>query len=187
VTLNKHSSLAYPAVFNGDKRQVTLKGEGFFAITPDKTKPFSIDANNTTVTVVGTTFNVKTTENRTEVIVETGIVEVARQTNKVRIIHNQKAIVTGNSAPIAESNNDGLYTYYRSGEFICNNTPLFKLVNILNEAYNVQISFSDEELGARVINTTFHNEPIDEIVDVICQTFNLKAVKNGKNIVLSAR
>lgn len=187
VTLNKHSTLAYPAVFAADKRQVSLKGEGFFSITPNKAKPFVIDANSTDVTVVGTTFNVKTTTDRTEVIVETGVVEVAHAENTVRIIHNQKAIVTGNAAPVTETNKDGLYTYYRSGEFICNNTPLWKLVSILNEAYNVNITFSDEETGGRVINTTFRNEPIDEILDVICQTLNLKATRNGRDILLTDR
>lgn len=187
VVLNKHSTLSYPAVFNGNNRPVTLKGEGFFAITPNKAKPFVIDANNTSITVVGTTFNVKTSESRTEVIVETGIVEVAKRTNTVRITHHQKAIVAGDNAPVTEENKDGLYSYYRTGEFVCNNTPLYKLASILNEAYNVQISFSDEEIGGRLINTTFHDEPIEEIVDVICQTLNLKANKNGRAIILSDR
>ncbi len=107
VTLNRNSSLSYPSKFTGRTRQVTLKGEGFFNITPDKQKPFIIDADNSSITVVGTSFNVKSTAERTEVIVETGIVEVAKKQYAIRVNPHQKATVTAEKEqPFMENKTD---------------------------------------------------------------------------------
>ncbi|MEP7318961.1 MAG: FecR domain-containing protein, partial [Panacibacter sp.] len=76
ITVNKNTKLAYPEKFAGSTRKVTLKGEAFFKVQPDKSKPFIITANDVTVTVVGTAFNVKNYDSATEVIVESGIVKV---------------------------------------------------------------------------------------------------------------
>lgn len=51
----------------------------------DKRRPFIITVNDVTVKVVGTSFNIKSFEGKTEVIVETGIVEVEKKNLKVML------------------------------------------------------------------------------------------------------
>ncbi len=74
IFLNRNSQLSYRSNFNGRGRNVNLKGEAFFEIAPDATKPFIIDAGNARVRVVGTSFNVITrnSESAVEVYVKTG-------------------------------------------------------------------------------------------------------------------
>ena len=45
VTLNAGSTLNYPEKFKGKERAVKLTGEAFFEVTPNKSKPFKIAAN----------------------------------------------------------------------------------------------------------------------------------------------
>ncbi|MGK2863198.1 MAG: FecR family protein, partial [Chitinophagaceae bacterium] len=78
ATLNKHSALTYPSSFKGKTRNVKLKGEAFFSVKPDRQKPFIIEANDVQVKVVGTSFNIRTDNGSTEVIVETGMVQVTK-------------------------------------------------------------------------------------------------------------
>jgi len=172
VVLNRNSYIAYKSKFEGNERNVTLQGEAFFTVTPDKTKPFIIDANNTSVTVVGTSFNVKTSVAKTEVIVETGIVQVAKQQKTVKLLPSQKATVEGNSAPAMDSSRDELYNYYRTREFVCRNTPLSRLVAVLNEAYDAHIAAPGAETAAKPINGRFQStESLDVILRQI-QTAN---------------
>ncbi len=185
VILNKKSALTYPTAFKGDKRMVTLKGEGFFTITPNKSKPFIIDANGTSVTVVGTTFNVKTSLEKTEVIVETGIVQVAGKQKTVELRPNEKATVMKDKDPVAEHNTDELYNYYRTKEFICNATPLKKLIPVLNEAYNAYIVMGDDKIGDLQLTARFREEPLDNILKVISETLNLKTEYSGGSIILN--
>lgn len=186
VTLNKNSSLTYPAEFHGDTRVVTLRGEGFFNITPNKQKPFIIHAGNTSVKVVGTSFNVKSTQEQTEVIVETGIVEVAKNSNAVRLLPHQKATVSRDgNAPVMEEIKDELYNYYRTKEFVCHGTPLRKLVDALNEAFDAHIVIENRVAGDLQLDAVFHGDSLDEILNVVSGSFpGILVEKRGKEIVI---
>lgn len=190
VTLNKNSELSYPAHFEGNTRSVALKGEAFFNITPNKSKPFIIDAGNSSVTVLGTSFNVKSRPEMTEVIVETGIVEVAKNEKSVRLTPGQKATVTPDKdAPVAGEVTDHLYNYYRTNEFVCNGVPLYKVVETLNDAYGLHIVFGSERLKTLPLTATFPDGAPDMIVDVIAKTFRNEMVveRRGSEIVFKER
>ncbi|RYE20288.1 MAG: DUF4974 domain-containing protein, partial [Sphingobacteriales bacterium] len=185
VTLNKHSHIEFSENRNGKTRDVKLTGEAFFNVAPDKSKPFIISVNDVKVQVVGTSFNVKSDVKKTEVIVETGIVKVAKNSNDVTLKPNEKATVYSNAAkPVKELNDDVLYNYYRTKEFVCNATPLWRLADVLNEAYGVNINIPDQRLRQMAITTTFRNEPIENILAVIGETFNIKVERKGNYIVL---
>ncbi|MBO9201261.1 MULTISPECIES: FecR domain-containing protein [Niastella] len=185
VTLNKHSQVSFPEKFTNDKRVLQLNGEAFFKVKPDKKKPFEVHTNNVTITVVGTSFNVRSRGDTTEIIVETGLVEVTTDKQTVLLKAGQKAI-TGISEDILQkqSNTDQLYNYYRSKKFVCENTPLWKLVDKLNEAYEVQIIFGKQELRDLPLTTTFDNEPLDKILNILSTTFNISVVKEKGQIIL---
>lgn len=186
ITLNKKSSLSYPETFAAKERRVSLKGEAFFEISPDKTKPFIIDAGNVEVKVVGTSFNIKNSDTATEIIVSTGIVQVIRNTEIIELKKGERILVTAaDNRPLEKtSSTDQLFNYYVSKTFVCDNTPLWKLVEKLNEAYNVNISIPNKQTRGLPITVTFHEESLEAILAVLSQTFMLKVTGSGSNIVL---
>lgn len=185
VTVNKGSSISYLSKFKGETRQVSLKGEAFFKVTPNKKKPFIISVNDVRITVVGTSFNVRTINGNTEVIVETGIVKVTRGGKTVELRANEETTVGAkDSALTKEKVSDQLYKYYRTKEFVCDDTPLWKLVEVINEAYNSHVLIGNPALKDLRINTTFNNESLDQVLNVISITFNIKLVKEGDTIIL---
>ncbi len=185
VTLNKNSSISYSSSFSGKERRVKLKGEAFFNVTPDKKKPFLIDVEDVTVKVVGTSFNVKNKNGKTEVIVETGIVQVMYK-NKVTELKPGEKLLIGevDSTVTKEKVNDHLYNHYRTREFECDGTPLWKVVEVLNEAYDTNIVIERQVAKQLQLTTTFNNNSLESILDIICQTFNLTVEKQGDRIVL---
>ncbi|WP_431211206.1 FecR domain-containing protein [Puia sp. P3] len=64
VTLNKQSSIRYIKDFAGVDRGIDMEGEAFFAVARDKEKPFVVRTNGMTITVLGTSFNVKNSGGR---------------------------------------------------------------------------------------------------------------------------
>ncbi len=185
VTLNKNSSIKYPEEFVGDTRKVELQGEAFFEVAPDKKHPFVIHANAADITVVGTSFNVKTTTAKTEVIVATGIVEVAKNEYAVKLNPQEKATVfLSEEKPLKQAHKDELYNYYHTREFVCNSTPLWRLTDVLSEAYGVNIVIADNRLKNLLLTTTFRDESLDNILAVIGQTFNIQVEKKGAEIIL---
>lgn len=186
VTLNKNSSIEYNRKFTkGKARAVKLKGEAFFAVTPDKEKPFVIAVNDVEVKVVGTSFNIRTVNGQTEVIVKTGIVDVTRNGKTIRLAPNEKITTPAKDTTLVKTAvTDKLYDYYQSKEFVCDNTPLWRLVEVLNEAYGSNIVIGRNELRNLRLNSTFNNESLENVLDIIAKTFQLQVVVKENLIIL---
>ncbi|MGB8193085.1 MAG: FecR domain-containing protein, partial [Chitinophagaceae bacterium] len=185
VTLNKKTSLSYPNKFKGDKRSVALQGEAFFKVTPDSKKPFIIQSNDVTIKVIGTSFNVRNDNNATEVIVETGIVEVSHRNSSIELRPGEKLVVHAQDTLLTkEKQQDKLYNYYSTKQFVCDNTPLWKLVQALNDAYDAHIEIGRPELRNIPITTTFNNESLDRILEIVRLTLNISVTKTGDKIIL---
>ncbi len=185
ITLNKHSSLSYEGAYNKKERKVALNGEAFFKVAHNKSKPFVVHVNGVTVTVTGTSFNIKTHGDKTEVIVETGSVQVSNGRQTVALTPRQKVVVGGEADSLMkEGVTDQLYSYYRDKVFVCDNTPLWKLVEVLNEAYDANIVIQSKEKRNLALNGTYNNESLDRVLDIVAQTLYLTVVHDNSRIIL---
>lgn len=186
VTLNKNAILSYQKGFKGEQRKVRLEqGEVFFEVSPDKNKPFIIETSDLNIRVLGTSFNVKQINNYTEVIVESGIVQVSMNDRQIRLTKGEKIkFIHGSKELIRETNTDLLYQYYRSKQFSANNTPLSRVVEILNEAYHSNIVIEDPAIADLKLNATFNDESLDTILQVITETFKIRMVSENDKIIL---
>lgn len=185
ITLNSHSTLIYPEKFTGKIRPVTMQGEAFFKVTPDKTKPFIIKVNGVTVRVVGTSFNVKSRDGKTQVIVETGIVNVSEKTKNINLNPGEKVLVTKKDGLLAKESIKGrLYNYYATHELVCDETPLHELVSSLNEIYYAHIVIGNKAIANLPITTVFKDQSLDQVLLVISETFRIKVERGRKGIVL---
>jgi len=59
IWLNARSTLMFPSVFTGNKREIILDGEGFFDVAHDPQKPFTVYTNEFKILSLGTQFNVE--------------------------------------------------------------------------------------------------------------------------------
>lgn len=186
LILNKRSALSYATNFTKDRSIRLDSGDVFFQVAPDKSHPFIIQVDQVSVKVVGTSFNVKHLNQQTEVIVETGIVKVSLGGETVELVKGERILISGNTKKLVkEQNKDELYNYYRTKLFVLRNTPLWKLAQVLNEAYDVKISV-DPALRNLTYNTTLKlDAPLDYNLGIICMGLNLTYSSNGKDIVLS--
>lgn len=186
VTLNKNSSICYKNSFKKTDRSVTLSGEAFFNVTPDKQNPFTISAqNNIAVKVVGTSFNVISNDDSTNVIVKTGIVKVKDNNNEITLYPNESVTISKSNTTLEKrANSDQLYAYYKTKEFVCNKTPLAVLVKKLNEVYQSNIVIENPTIAQLELTTAFSNESLDDILNVISKTFKLKIDKSDNRILI---
>ncbi|GAB3664832.1 hypothetical protein GCM10028791_40530 [Echinicola sediminis] len=78
VILNAGSSISYPEEF-GASREIELKGQAFFDVKRDPSRPFIVKSGDLQTTVLGTSFDVKAYEDQDQlhVAVVTGKVKVA--------------------------------------------------------------------------------------------------------------
>lgn len=186
VTLNRKAILDAPESFAQNERRVRLRGEAFFNIEPDKSKPFIIETESQVeIKVLGTSFNVKSYADFTEVIVETGTVQLKKY-NKLITLHANEMVRIDNadSTLKVKKTKDKLYRYFRSREFECENTPLWKVVEVLNEAYEDTIIIGNQDLKKMTLTTRFSNESIESVLSVLSETFDIKVEQKGNQLIL---
>ncbi|WP_025146829.1 FecR family protein [Pedobacter jeongneungensis] len=185
LILNKHSKISYAGNFKNNRKLKMEEGDVFFEVAKDKTHPFIIDIDQISVEVVGTSFNIRHHKKDTEVNVETGIVKVRIANEEIRLYKGEKILITGNTDKLVkEQSTDQLYNYYRTNLFQANNIALSKLVKTLNEAYDTNIIL-DEKVKGLTISTTLKWGSVNENLQIICETLNLKLSRNSNNILLS--
>jgi ferric-dicitrate binding protein FerR (iron transport regulator) len=128
---------------------------------------------------------VKSKNGKTTVNVETGIVKVSRNKDEVELIHGEKVVIANQQAGLFKSVSKGrLYNFYRNRELVCDETPLQELVDALNEIYNVNIVIKSTSLQEKPLTTTFKDQSLDQILEVIQETFTIKIERTNNQILL---
>jgi len=184
VYLNRNSRLVYPATFGNNNRRVALRGEAYFDIAPDKSKPFIIDAGNARVRVVGTSFNVITNNgnNEVEVFVTTGTVMLTSNDGSQSL-----TLEPGYVGKLSELNTSSAintnvnYLSWNTDMLSYNGERLGVVFADLKRSYNIDIVAADPSINDYRITTTFEFKdlPKDTIINIICTTFNLHSVMEG--------
>ena len=188
VTLNKNTSLAYSSRWTNKNRNVTLeRGEVFFQVHKDKKHPFVIETGKTKITVLGTSFNVRRIPDATEVIVATGLVKVG-YANKEVFLRPQQMITIRDRDTIKvgkEPVKDQFYKYYVDRVFDFQNTPLKRVVEVLNQAYDYTIIVDHSPDQKLLLTAKFEQNSLTEILKVISSTFGLKVHVKDREIHLT--
>jgi ferric-dicitrate binding protein FerR (iron transport regulator) len=184
IFLNRNTRLSYRENFGRHGRNVILSGEAFFKITPDEKNPFVIDAGEARIKVLGTSFNVITSnsDSAVEVFVKTGKVMVSDNEGTKNLILDPGFIGKIDSGSSEKSlNDDPNYLAWNTGVLIYDGQTLDVVIRDLKKVYNMDIIVNDPKI---LENTWTTNGPVDNetqetIIRLICGSFNLNYTKDG--------
>lgn len=191
VSLNVDTKLAYSKKFQSDTRQVELEGEAFFEVVQDTIRPFIIKTGDIQIEVLGTSFNVKAYphEDQVEVTVERGKVAVYRIKNKndvVILVKGEKAVFDKSSRELEALANENInYQSWKTKKIIFEDTPMSEVVRIINEIYQSDLRLLTTDLKDCPVTTTFDNQSLETILNVLSSTLNLTITKEGGAIIIS--
>ena len=190
ITLNKASALTYPSKFTAAQRTVSLRGEAFFEVEHNPEKPFVVQAAETTIEVLGTSFNVAMEGGSVEVSVETGKVRFSAGTEEMILIAGQRAVYA-RAAGIVEASEQadvaGAGQYWRTRRLSFAGHSLAQVVASLEEAFEVDIELENMELANCSLTVTFENDSLENMLDVIALTLELEVNRRGNVILLSGK
>jgi transmembrane sensor len=188
VFLNRNSTLSYNKAFGRPDRNVKLSGEAFFDIARDTNNPFVIDAGLADIKVLGTSFNVKTANNQSqvEVYVKSGKVLLSDNSNNDTVSLTPGFVGTiGNNKHNRTINKDPNYLSWNTGFLVYEGQKLEVVFNDLKKVYNIDINTNSNEILDYTWTTSpIDNEPMDTIIKLICTSFNLDYKKEGKTYYL---
>jgi transmembrane sensor len=185
VTLNSSSSVQFPVRFSGNKRGIKLKGEAYFEVTHDKTKPFIIASQNVRIRVLGTSFYVNTNamNGGMEVILSSGKVEIFYENDesgKVVLHPGERADISLSRNDITKTvNDDPNYLAWKTHKLIFTGESVDEIVATLNRIYHAKIRIADPALSHCLLTATFDNQSLGSVLKVLCATLNVRVAQNG--------
>lgn len=184
VTLSANSTLTYPATFKGKRRrEVTLEGEAWFKVAPDKTHPFSVEAGKMRTNVLGTTFIVRAYKNDSPVVaLIEGRVNLTSDGTSVDITPGQKGLLADDGIMVAKANMGALTDWMRQ-EFVMDNTPLSEALESIASWYNMTVVVRNTERMERKIHFRFSRKAKVEVVVEALNDLNVASLRvNNRRI-----
>jgi len=193
VLLNTDSQMEVS--FTDERRIVKLnKGQGFFKVLKDKTRPFIVTFEGGKVTALGTEFDVYLDREQTQVTLLEGSVRVERlvyekqiNTDEVILSFNQNAVQVKlgkeNLGSVKEIDQK-LALAWQTDKLIFKNKPLGDVIYELNRYSIKKITLADSEMKSILVTGIFSTN-IPETLRMLERYFDIKAIEgSGKNIIL---
>lgn len=190
VYLNTGSTITYNDDFGTDDREVVLKGEGFFDVKHNATKPFKVQSSGVEVKVLGTAFNVNAYPGKKDVTVTVarGLVAVGHGNEVFGKIRPDQEIVVDTATFRYEINevNAKKAIQWTENFLLLDNVKLSHAVGILEDRYGVKFVFSNPALANCKIQGTFLNdETLPDVLTKICMIFHWKYELKGSKVIIN--
>ena len=168
VFLNADTHIRYPERFGLLRREVWLDGEAYFNVKENKRRSFKVHSQNTTVEVLGTSFNVNSyrESDKIRVTLDEGIVAFRTRHNGYTLSPGQQAeydkitgqlVVTNLMHPSNLSlwKNNVLYFY---------DSPLAEVISVLERRYNVEFNLLTPEALNYSYTLTTRHQSLDSVL-----------------------
>ena len=186
VILNTNSRLDVD--FSGKHRDVHLmRGEAYFDVVHDKTRPFTVYADNYVVRDIGTAFDVHLSKTGlVEVGVTKGSVEVVpangahvlESAKRPRVVAAGQNVVLGRKAERADvvsSADLGRKLAWRQGQLIYTGQPLVAVLADISRYSDIRIELADPDLENLPVGGAFRIDQIEAIFAALENNFGLHA------------
>lgn len=185
VWLNENSTLIYPDAMNGEERRVKLKGEAFFDITKNPSKPFIIDTRDAEVKVLGTSFEVRAIddETKTEVVVKTGKVSLGKKNELKPLIltKNQKGVYNNQTKSYVRSDVKNLNSIsWQSKTLDFNDVTLEKVLVDIENHFDIIVTLENQDLLDCKYASIFIDKDQDHILKTISSLFKMTFEKTNE-------
>ncbi|BDF53707.1 MULTISPECIES: FecR domain-containing protein [Butyricimonas] len=172
VMLSGDSRLAYNAQFGKTNRELSLRGEAFFQVKRDTSKPFIVETSLIQVEVLGTSFQVIAEKLQAEVFVEKGRVKIITQDKK-----QERILETGMSVKYGKKDRKLMIsTKEDKGEqqiLKFDNAPLSEVIETLNEYYDSHVTLPADYATLR-ITVVFKEVSLEEAIEIINRTLDIQ-------------
>lgn len=174
VQLNVNSAIAVD-FDSGARRLSLLRGEAWFEVAPDASRPFSVAAGGGVITALGTIFDVTTERARTEVTVaEHRVLITGNGPNVIVEAGRQSAFGPGLAAAASYPVDVDQVTAWRRGKLIFEDRPLREVVAALGQYHHGYFLIVDPGVRERRVTGVFNaSDPIGAI-RVIERSLGLK-------------
>jgi len=187
VTMNSNSKIKYLANWEKQKtREVWMEGEAFFDIrkNPKVGGPdFQVYANEASVHVLGTSFNVYNRKQNIVVALATGSVNF-RTPNESHSMIPRDVIEwrQGKDTKIQNGANLDLHTSWRNRRLVLDNTPISRVIKMLEENMGLEVIVDNPGVLDRHLTATLPINEVDILLTALTEIYGLDIRREDNTI-----
>lgn len=186
VWLNAYSSLRFPTVFSENVRVVELKGEAYFEVAEDRSKPFHVKVGDMQVNVLGTRFNINAYSD--EYTIKTSLLEGSVKLYDGKLSYLLKAGQQGilskeeNTLKIKEVDMNEVVAW-KNGLFQFDGADITDIMNQISRWYNVEIIYSARIPDRRFEGKISRNAQLSDVLKIL-ELSDVKFTVEGNKIIV---
>ena len=192
VWLRGESKVLYYEKPDEGTRYTTFQGEALFEVAKDASHPFIVQCGEVRVSVLGTSFNIKTGVDQVELTVLTGKVNLssAANTEGIDVLPQEKIIYKSNgefeklSTSPQEITSLTVNTDYNM-QFT--NTGMDEVVNRLESKFNVSVKLSDKRIRNCKITMDFTDQSLEKSLQLISEVLDVTYSIQDKTVILTGK
>lgn len=189
VWLNAGSWLRYPTRFAGNERQVTLNGEAYFEVAPDKARPFRVLSQQQIVQVLGTHFNISAYEEdaaaRTTLLEGSVRIWLPQGRQSKLLQPGQQALSHHGGKDIAVQAVDvEKAVAWKNGYFMFENEDLESIMRQLERWYDVEVTYAGEVKDLKFGGMVSRSKNISQTLRILELTGNVQFKIEGRRITV---
>jgi ferric-dicitrate binding protein FerR (iron transport regulator) len=201
VWLDAASSIRYPVCFSGkDRRVVDIVGEAYLEVAKDAAHPFIVTTRQSTITVLGTSFNVKAypDEPADKTSLVEGLVKVGAalahspgssgDPGDVLLRPGTQVVVDcGRGMTVGTANLEEALAW-KNGLFVFQSECLESITRKLSRWYNIDIVFNDNTLkNIRFTGRLKRYDDMTVLLNMISSTSRVTFARDGLRLIVGAR
>lgn len=189
IKLNANSKISYPENFSGGTREVTLNGEAYFDVKHNPSRPFIVHTKYATTQVLGTSFNINTTQEAIAVTLVNGRVNVSVPNGKTALLEpDQQAIIARGATDIVTHKVDvQKYIGWKNNTLRFDHITVREAFAIMENWYNVKIKVNDPALMDCIITSKYENESLENVLNSFLFMLKMESKIDGRLVTVSGQ
>lgn len=189
VWLNASSSITYPINFANDRREVQIEGEAYFHVKKDLKRPFTVQAEKTSITVLGTQFNVSAYPEQKHI--KTTLVEGSVQLQRGNLVCKLHPGEEANSTK-GDLEQIKIHTVdveeaiaWKNGYFYFHNENVKEAMEKIARWYNVEVVFQGNVSKKGLDGTISRLENLNQLLQALEMTGTAHFTLQERRIIVS--
>ena len=189
VWLNSETSIQYPVAFGAKERRVFVQGEAYFEVAKDANKPFTVQFMSSSVTVLGTSFNIRAypEEKQSQTTLAEGSVRIYSPGSSMLLKPGEQVEVNALSGGMVKREVEvKSFTSWKDGRFVFEQQPLEDIMRTLERWYDIRVIFKDE--GAKRISLSGNMKrygDFSQVMKMLQMTGDVRFELHGNDVYIT--
>lgn len=183
IWMNAQTTLHFPFYFSDSTREITISGEAYCKIAKNEKSPFILHLPESSVTVLGTAFNVNTyTPDKTVVSLMEGKINFTGG-DHTQVLKPGRQIIFNGKEMSEDNFNSKAVLSWQQGIFYMDEANIMEIADLLKRWFGVEVVIENPDLyKKRFAGIIDKNLPLEEFLNDLKAIAKITSVQQGAEV-----